>query len=206
MRALYIASAGDVGVRETYSKLKKLQIQDELGRLYWQPQRRHQHHRRIIQYESADVRARDEWPKISAWLKDRAEAFHATFGPLVRDLAVRREGLRAPNGKGVGRRRRGRRKWWRTNVAKATRAHRDRFLLDKLRDEGWNVAATARRLRMYRSQLYSMIAGSELLKRERKAWAEEEKKVHGQKARVRGPLGSGLSGKSSERHPGDHHR
>ncbi len=48
---------------------------------------------RIAQYESGDIRHRDEWPKLLSWCKERAEVFHRVFAKRIRELDLEDENV-----------------------------------------------------------------------------------------------------------------
>lgn len=69
-------------------KVNQLQIEKELGEpLTWHsPDDKNQ--RRVFLRRTADIRNRDLWPELNAWLQTKLEALHRVFGPRVRALAL----------------------------------------------------------------------------------------------------------------------
>ena len=70
---------------------EKDRIESELGaKLEWKelPLKRDC---RIVQFREGDIRSEESWPELFAWLKERTEAFHAVFSPLVKGLDLEEE-------------------------------------------------------------------------------------------------------------------
>jgi hypothetical protein len=85
---LYISGRiGDANLALKLLETQKGQIESKLGELDWQPLR-HAKACRIIDRRAGDIEDRNAWPELISWCVNRAEAFHATFSPIVQVLEL----------------------------------------------------------------------------------------------------------------------